>query len=208
MLKEIHWLGNSGFRWDGPKTIYFDPYKPAVKDKIADIILVSHEHFDHFSRNDIMAISSPRTCLFGSFEVVKNLKSAASSLKEVKAMSAGDTVTVLDIAIRAVTGYNIGKPFHPKDSGKLGYIVTMGGVSVYHAGDTDLIPEMNGYRCDVALLPVGGTYVMNAEEAAEAALIIKPKFAVPMHYGSPKQAQKFRDLLKGKIEVVILKKES
>ena len=110
-----------------------------------------------------------------------------------------------------MASYNIGKEFHTQDSRKLGFIVTIDGITIYHAGDTDNIPEMKDYRCDIALLPVSGTYVMTAEEAAEAALAIKPKIAVPMHYGdivgSLADAQRFQELLKGKIEVKILKQE-
>ncbi len=112
----------------------------------------------------------------------------------------------------AVASYNIGKQFHLKESGKLGYIVKIDGVSLYHAGDTDLIPEMKNIKADIALLPVSGIYVMTAEEAAQAALLIKPGIAIPMHYGAGvvgqlSDAQQFEKLLKGKVEVRILKKE-
>jgi L-ascorbate metabolism protein UlaG (beta-lactamase superfamily) len=114
------------------------------------------------------------------------------------------------LPVKAVESYNIGKPFHTKGSNKVGFIVTMDGVSVYHAGDTDAIPEMKDFRCDVALLPVSGTYVMSADEAAAAALEIKPEVAVPMHYadiaGTAADARRLREVLKGKVEVEILKK--
>ena len=116
----------------------------------------------------------------------------------------------LGVGIQAVPSYNINKEFHPKKAGKLGFIVTIDGTVIYHAGDTDHIPEMDSYRCDIALLPVSGTYVMTADEAAQAAAAMRPKVAVPMHYGdivgSDADAKAFADQLRGTVEVRILKK--
>ena len=124
-------------------------------------------------------------------------------------MKPGDSLSVEGIKIEAVPAYNIGKQFHPKTSGWVGYIVTIGGQRIYHPGDTDLIPEMEKIKADVALLPVGGTYTMTAEEAAEAANKIKPRVAVPMHFGtivgSIKDAEKFKE--KCQVPVQILKAE-
>jgi L-ascorbate metabolism protein UlaG (beta-lactamase superfamily) len=110
-----------------------------------------------------------------------------------------------------VPSYNTDKNFHPKSSGMLAFIVTVEGVRIYHAGDTDFIPEMNTIKTDIALLPVSGTYVMTAAEAVQAALAIKPQVAIPMHYnaivGSEKDARLFAEKLQGKVEVVILKQE-
>jgi len=212
MLKNLHWLSHSAFRFDGSKTIYFDPWKLAKGSKMADIILISHEHFDHFSKNDIILISSRDTVILTTEAVAKELKAHAVSCNEIRGMSPGDVCEISGIKIEAVASYNVNKHFHPKDSKKLGFIVSVDGVSIYHAGDTDNIPEMKGYRCDVALLPVSGTYVMTSDEAVQAALAIKPKLAIPMHYGevagSVKDAKAFQDLLKDKVEVEILKKEN
>ena len=212
MLKGLHWLGHSAFRFEGSKTIYFDPWKLAKDSKMADMILISHEHFDHFSKNDIILISSKDTVILTTQAVAKELKARPVSCKEIRGMSPGDVCEIPGIKIEAVASYNVNKHFHPKDSKKLGFIVSVDGVSIYHAGDTDNIAEMKTYRCDVALLPVSGTYVMTSDEAVQAALTIKPKLAIPMHYGdivgSVKDAKVFQDLLKDKVEVDILKKES
>jgi L-ascorbate metabolism protein UlaG (beta-lactamase superfamily) len=140
---------------------------------------------------------------------------AKLKVKEVKIMKPGDKINVGDITVEAVPAYNLnkfrepGKAFHPKEDGKVGFIVTMKGVRIYHAGDTDHIPEMKNVQTDIALLPVSGTYVMTAQEAADAASTIKPQVAIPMHYGSivgnAADADNFRKLVK--CEVKLLEKE-
>jgi len=212
MIENLHWLGHASFRFDGSKIIYFDPWKLSMGAKKADIICVSHDHFDHFSKDDIAIISSKETVIVTTAAVAGQLKGAKLSCKEVKALSPGDTFASGAVKIAAVASYNTNKDFHPKRSGNVGFIVSVDGVSIYHAGDTDEIPEMEGCKCDIALLPVSGTYVMTADEAAHAALAIKPKTAIPMHYGevagSPADAKRFQELLKGKVEVRVLKKEN
>ena len=126
-------------------------------------------------------------------------------------MRPGDRLTVKGVDIEAVPAYNVNKEFHPKNAEMLGFIVTIDGVRLYHAGDTDFIPEMNGLKVDIALLPVSGTYVMTADEAVQAAQAIELKVAIPMHYGAivgeKSDAENFRGQLAGKIEVVILEEE-
>src|SRR5260370_6687198 len=142
------------------------------------------------------------------------VKKELSSMKvrEVKAVKPGDKVAFGDITVEVVPAYNLnkfrepGKPFHPKEDGKVGFILSIGGVRVYHAGDTDPIPEMRGFKTDVALLPVSGTYVMTPEEAAEATRMIKPKLAIPMHYGaivgSESDAEKFKQLAACPVQIL------
>jgi L-ascorbate metabolism protein UlaG (beta-lactamase superfamily) len=210
MIENVHWLGHDAFRVDGPKALYFDPWKLSKGAKKADIIFVSHEHFDHCSPDDIRRISTEDTVIVCDKGSSRKLGKEIAC-KEIKAVSAGDAFDVDGIRVEAVPAYNVNKEFHPKSKGMVGYIVTVGGVRLYHAGDTDFIPEMKTIQCDIALLPVSGIYVMTADEAAGAALAIKPKLAVPMHYGdvagSPDDAREFQDLLKGKVEVKILQKE-
>jgi L-ascorbate metabolism protein UlaG (beta-lactamase superfamily) len=211
MIDKLHWLGHSSFRLDGPVTIYFDPWKLPRGSKRADIILVSHEHFDHFSKDDIAAISGKDTVIVANAQVAGELGPVKASCREIKTLAPGMSCDIGGVNVKAVPSYNIGKDFHPKASGKLGFIVNVNGVGIYHAGDTDRIPEMSGLRCDIALLPVSGTYVMTAGDAAAAAADIKPRIAVPMHYadiaGSARDAESFAKLLSGKVEVRILKKE-
>ncbi len=197
LLAKLHRLSHDSFRYDGPPVIYFDPWKLAAGSPRADLILVSHEHFDHCSPEDIQKISGPTT-------VVIAPPVAAEKLPGARILRPGETTTVGDVTVEAVPAYNVNKfrspgvPFHPKAAGHNGYIITIGGERLYHAGDTDHIPEMVGFRCNVALLPVSGTYVMTADEAAAAAADIKPDVAVPMHYGDivggNADVQRFKEL--------------
>ncbi len=130
----------------------------------------------------------------------------------IKTVKPGDTIEVKGVKIEAVPAYNTNKEFHPKEKGWVGYIFEVDGKRIYIAGDTDYIPEMKDFKdVDIALLPVSGTYVMTADEAVQAALDIKPKVAIPMHFGkivgTESDAERFASSLKGKIEVVILKEE-
>jgi len=184
MIENIHWLGHDSFRLDGSSTVYIDPWKLAADAPPADLILITHDHYDHFSPDDIARLSTPRTTLIGPASVTAKIDGVAAVT-----LGAGETATVGGVTVTAVPAYNIdkfrqpGEVFHPRAAGGLGYIVELDGRSIYHAGDTDAIPEMRDVRCDVALLPVSGTYVMTAEEAAEACRMISAAAVVPMHYG-------------------------
>jgi len=184
MIENIHWLGHDSFRLDGSSTVYIDPWKLGAGAPRADLILVTHDHFDHFSPDDIARLSTPRTTLIGPASVTAQVDGVAAVT-----LSAGGTVTVGGVTVTAVAAYNLdkfrqpGEVFHPRADGGLGYIVELDGRRIYHAGDTDAIPEMRDVRCDVALLPVSGTYVMTAAEAAEACRMISAAVAVPMHFG-------------------------
>jgi len=204
LLKRLHWLGHASFRLDGPPTIYFDPWKLKGRHPQADVILVSHEHHDHCSPKDVKQISGPGTVIVASRGAAKKLRG------NVRALRPGERTTVGEVEIEAVPAYNVEKRFHPRQAEHVGFIVTLRRERLYFAGDTDRTPEMANVRCDVALLPVGGTYTMDAEEAAQAAADIGPKVAVPMHYGAGvvgtrADAERFRSLYHG--EVVILEAE-
>lgn len=205
MIENIKWLGHDTFKITGEIVIYTDPFKIKHNDR-ADIILITHEHYDHFSPEDIKKLIGPETVV-----VIPKDCSGKIDAKEA-VVKPGDRLTVKGVEIEVVPSYNTNKKFHPKEKGWVGYIFKVGGKRVYIAGDTDYIPEMKDFKdIDIALLPVSGTYVMDAEEAVQAALDIKPKIAIPMHYGSivgsEKDAQYFADKLKGKVEVIILTPE-
>lgn len=202
---KIVWLGHDTFRIDGEKIIYFDPYE--IKGgPAADLILVSHDHFDHCSPEDVAKIQGPETI------IVTEKDSAKKLTGDVRVIKPGDTLEVEGVKIEGIPAYNTDKDFHPQKNGWLGFVVEMEGVRVYHAGDADFIPEMKGLDVDIALLPVSGTYVMTADQAVKAALAINPKLAIPMHYGAivgeAKDAVNFRNVLEGKVEVLILEKSS
>jgi L-ascorbate metabolism protein UlaG (beta-lactamase superfamily) len=211
MLDNLHWLGHACFRLDCKKVIYFDPFQLPRSSIKADIILITHEHFDHCSFDDLKLISTKDTLIVTAGAAGKELANKKIICKEIKSLLPNQNIEIEDIKINAVASYNTNKHFHPKGSNNLGFILTLDGVKIYHAGDTDFIPEMKNIQCDIALLPVSGTYVMTADEAAQTALAIKPKVAIPMHYsdvvGSEKDAKRFQDLLKNKVEVRILEKE-
>jgi L-ascorbate metabolism protein UlaG (beta-lactamase superfamily) len=204
LLSRLHWLGHDSFRLEGPPVIYFDPWRLPKGSPPADLILVSHEHHDHCSPDDIQSIRKPTTVLIANPSAAKALKPPVTLLRP------GEETTVGEIRIQAIPAYNINKSFHPKGAGHVGYVVFVGDESLYFAGDTDAIPEMKGLATDVALLPVSGTYVMTAEEAVQAAQSIGPKVAVPMHYGagvagSAEDAERFRRL--SPVPVVVLAQE-
>ncbi len=210
---KISWLGHDSFRIKNGKTIIIDPFKLRSTSDKADILLISHEHFDHLSLDDIKKVVNENTIIVTIPAVKKELSSL--KVKEVKAAKPGDKLKIGDISIELVPAYNLnkfrerGKVFHPKEDGKAGFIIGMKGLRIYHAGDTDAVPEMKGLKPDVALLPVSGTYVMNPEEAAQAARMVEPKLAIPMHYGaivgSEQDAHRFKQL--ATCEVQILQQE-
>ena len=189
----VHWLGHACIKITGGKVIYIDPYELKGGEP-ADIILVTHGHYDHLSLADIKKIQTEDTIIVAP-------EAAASGLEgEVKPVRPGDEVLVEDVPIRAVPSYNIGKRFHPKDAGYVGYVFTVDGVTYYHAGDSDRIPEMKEIEADVAFLPVGGTYTMTAEEAARAVKDIGAGVAVPIHWGSIIGQKKDAEILKSLCE--------
>jgi L-ascorbate metabolism protein UlaG (beta-lactamase superfamily) len=210
----IHWLGHDGFRIvAGGKIIYIDPYKlsKAQQNKNdADIVLISHNHFDHLSLEDLKHVISKKTSIVAARECVDQLKAVGAA--EVKGVLPGDMVTVEGVPVETIAAYNTNKSFHPKADNKVGFVLTINNLRIYHTGDTDDIHEMSAVNPDIALVPVSGTYVMTAEEAAEAVnKKIKPtKLAIPMHYasivGTEQDAKKFKELVTG-CSVEILNRE-
>lgn len=179
-VDNIHWLGHATFRIeDGRTQIYIDPWKLPAGAPKADVILITHAHYDHFSAPDIASIEQPTTLFVAPADVAAKLKG-----KHVVAASPGGTYQIGSLAVHAVPAYNIGKDFHKRTEGWVGYVVTLSnGVRVYHSGDSDVTPEMKAVKTDVAMLPCGGTYTMTAAEVAQAANAFKPGILIPMHWG-------------------------
>ena len=203
-VKKISRLGHDGIHLDGSTTVCIDPFRISVA-RPADIILISHDHFDHNSPEDIAKIRKEDTVIVTEKESAKKLEG------DVRVVKVGDKIEIKGVGIEIVPAYNTDKEFPPREAGMLGFLITLDGVRYYHAGDTDFIPEMKNLKnVDIAFLPVSGTYVMTADEAVQAARAIKPKIAIPMHYaeivGFDDDAAKFQKALAGEIEVVILEK--
>ncbi len=198
MASIIHWLGHDSFRIDGDNmVIYIDPYKIGGGPK-ADLILITHDHKDHASPEDVAKIQRSDTVIVAASAAAEKFSGQIQTVKP------GDKLNIKGISVEAIPAYNTNKfrspgiPFHPPESGYVGYILTVKGIRIYHAGDTDAIPEMKSVHCDVALLPVSGIYVMTAEEAAGAAAMIHTKLVIPMHVGkgigSLEDAERFKAL--------------
>jgi L-ascorbate metabolism protein UlaG (beta-lactamase superfamily) len=184
-LDGIEWLGHAGFRIKtSAGWVYVDPYRAGGGPEAA-LILITHGHFDHFSRDDVLRLAGKGTVLVGPATVTEQFRGKTVSI------APGEMVEVARLDIRALPAYNTnkldseGRPFHVLGSEAVGYVIRDGARRIYHSGDTDVIPEMDeAAGVDVALLPVSGTYVMTAIEAAEAARRIDPAVAVPMHWGT------------------------
>lgn len=191
-VNEIVWLGHASVRIDGEKTVYIDPWKLAEGQPRADIVLITHSHYDHCSEDDVAQIADGETIIFASADCQGELS------QDFRPVAPGQLETVGGVIVETVSAYNLNKEFHPRANDWVGYLLEMGGERIYYAGDTDLIPEMDEIKADIVILPVGGTYTMTAEEAAEAANRIKPGLAIPIHYGdivgTEKDAEKFKEL--------------
>lgn len=202
-MENVEWLGHASIKLTGEKIIYIDPWKIKGDEK-ADIILITHEHYDHCSAEDIVKILKNDTAII----TVADCQSKLMKLnRPISLVEPGKKLNVKGVVIETVPAYNINKSFHPKENGWVGYIINMNSKRYYHAGDTDFIPEMASLRnIDVAFLPIGGTYTMDVKEAAKAANTIKAKITAPMHFGdivgSRSDAEKFKGLVQGRVEIL------
>ena len=204
MLDFITINEHSSIRIDAGKLIYSDPFniKSAAHD--ADIILITHSHFDHYSPDDIRKVMKSDTVIVCPSSMTEPQELGLT----VKQVTAGARFEVLGMRFEAVPAYNMGKPFHPQSNGWLGYIINSPEHGrIYIAGDTDITPDNKQVKCDIALIPAGGTYTADASQAAELVNTICPKYAIPIHYGTvagkPADGEKFRKAVDSGIEVVI-----
>ena len=203
MVDRIVWLGHASFKLRGSKTIYIDPWKLSeTAGKDGDLVLVTHDHYDHCSPPDIRKALAPQGKVLAAECCMKRYSHAD------KYTLAWMKHRIADLNIYATAAYNTNKRFHPRELGHVGYVVELDGVKIYHAGDCDAFPHMRDISCDIALLPVSGTYVMDPLEAVDACNMLKPKVAIPMHWGDKDvvgtrdDAEKFAGL--APCEVVIL----
>jgi L-ascorbate metabolism protein UlaG (beta-lactamase superfamily) len=207
LLDGVAHFKQSTVRIQGSKVIYFDPFLVSGEPHDGDIVLITHPHSDHFSIPDLKKVAKPGVTVVITEDSVEKAK--AAGFTRVIGVAPNQDHEVEGIKFTTVPAYNVNKNFHPRANHWVGYIVNINRARYYMAGDTDLIPEMKGLKVDVAFLPVGGTYTMTAVEAAQAANLIKPKIAVPVHFGdrvgSNEDGKKFVTLLDKEIEGVVLK---
>lgn len=215
---ELKWLGHSGFLIKNHKIIYIDPYNIKENSEKADIILITHSHYDHCSVADIKNIIKENTKIILTADSQSKITRFSIPI-DIQIVEPGQELAFGDLKISVLPAYNLDKPYHQKEEGWVGYLIKINGVLIYHAGDTDLIPEMQkltGYKQPgkefIALLPIGGKFTMDAEEAAEAVKLIKPNLAIPIHYGgiigTKEDAEEFVKLCQENgVEAKILEKE-
>ncbi|MDD3368544.1 MAG: MBL fold metallo-hydrolase [Lachnospiraceae bacterium] len=208
MYEEIQVLTHSSIRITGEQTIYFDPFQIKEQTNDADIIFVTHEHFDHYSPEDIAKVKNTSTILVAPKSMEKELTNSGIDMEFTELVEPGDELEINTVKIEVVASYNVGKNFHTKEKRWVGYVVTMNDTQYYVAGDTDVNEDVEKVNCDVALLPIGGHYTMDKAEAAQLAEMIAPKLAIPTHYGSvagnPQDGKDFAKLLEDKIPVLVM----
>lgn len=184
MLENIEVLYHSSIRINKNKVIYIDPFKIDKNYNDADIIFITHNHYDHYSEEDIEKVINKNTTIVIPEEMLIKLLKKGIDKNSIIAVEPNKEYMVQGIRFETIPAYNVNKKFHPKESNWVGYIITINNVRYYIAGDTDITEENRKVKCDVAFVPVGGTYTMDFKEAAQLINIIKPKFAIPVHYGS------------------------
>ena len=211
MLENIEVLIQSSIRISKGKMIYFDPFKIDKNYNDADIIFITHDHYDHYSENDIDKVIKQDTVIIAPEELLTKLLKKGYKKDYIVTVEPEKSYMVEGIKFETVPAYNVDKPFHPKENGWVGYIIELDGIRYYIAGDTDITEESKKVKCDVAFVPVGGTFTMDYKEAANLINEIKPKIAVPIHYGSivgtKEDGINFSKLVKPEIECEKLMKE-
>ena len=208
MLNNIEVLYHSSIRINKEKTIYIDPFKIDRNYNDADIIFITHDHYDHYSEEDIDKVINENTVIVIPEELLTKVLKKGINKEAIVTVEPNQKYMVQGIKFETVPAYNTNKTFHPKENGWVGYVIEINGIKYYIAGDTDITEENKKVKCDVAFVPVGGTYTMDFKEAAQLVNQIQPKVAVPIHYGSlvgtKQDAEEFIKLLHTNIKGVIL----
>ena len=208
MTENIKVLFHSSIRIETEAgVVYIDPFKIEGEPKDADIILVTHDHYDHFSPEDIAKICKEGTVLAAPLNMAEKAAQVKDLVASVESVEPGKSYEIKGLKIETVPAYNVLKPFHSKKAGWVGYIIIDKDKRIYIAGDTDVNEDIVNVSCDVALVPIGGTYTMDAKAAARLINMIEPKVAIPTHYGSivgtSKDADKFVKLVEDPIKVEV-----
>lgn len=211
MLENIEVLYHSSIRINKEKIIYIDPFKINKNYNDADIIFITHDHYDHYSEEDIDKVINENTTIIIPDELLTKLLRKGINKNAIITVEPNKNYMVQGIKFETISAYNTNKTFHPKENGWVGYIIIINGIRYYIAGDTDITEENKQAKCDVAFVPVGGTYTMDFKEAASLINEIKPKIAIPIHYGSivgtEQDAIDFIRLLHPEIKGIILMKK-
>ena len=211
MLENIEVLYHSSIRINKEKIIYIDPFKINKNYNDADIIFITHDHYDHYSEEDIDKVINENTTIIIPEELLTKLLKKGINKNAIITVEPNKNYMVQGIKFETISAYNTNKTFHPKENGWVGYIIIINGIRYYIAGDTDITEENKQVKCDVAFVPVGGTYTMDFKEAANLINEIKPKIAIPIHYGSivgtEQDAIDFIRLLHPEIKGIILMKK-
>ena len=184
MIENITVNAQSSIRiLDSNRVIYADPFKIRKDTHDADFILLTHDHFDHFSPEDILKVAKIDTILVVPGTMMGKARTVASSVGDIRMVKPGESGDIDGLEYETIPAYNVGKSFHKKSAGWVSYILTLGGKRIYIAGDTDKNPDNEKVKCDIAMVPIGGTFTMDASEAAELINVIQPEVAIPIHYG-------------------------
>lgn len=211
MLENVEVLYHSSIKIKDNKIIYIDPFKIDKDYNDADIVFITHDHFDHYSEEDIDKVINENTTIIIPEELLTKILRKGINKNAVIIVESNKEYMVQGIKFETIPAYNTNKTFHPKENDWVGYIITLDGIRYYIAGDTDITEENRKVKCDVAFVPVGGTYTMDFKEAAQLINEIQPKIAVPIHYGSvvgtKQDATNFIKLLHSSIKGIILMKQ-
>ena len=210
MLEDIKVLCHSSIKFDKGQVIYFDPYKINKNYNDADIIFITHSHYDHFSEEDILKVKKEKTKIVIPKDLYDKTIELGFEKENILLAEPNEEYEANNIKFKTIPAYNVDKNFHPKANNWVGYIITLDNVVYYIAGDTDITEENKKVKCDVAFVPIGGTYTMTAEEAAKLVNEIKPKIAVPIHYGlivgTKEDEEVFKSLVNENINVEVCNK--
>lgn len=206
MVDKITVNEQSSIRIESDKTLYFDPLHITEAKHDADIIFITHEHFDHFSPQDIAKVANENTLYVVPKSMAGALKNAGIQSEKCVFVAPGDEIEPLGVAVEVVRAYNISKAFHPKANGWVGYVAEVCGSRVYVCGDTDDTPEARAVKCDVVCVPIGGIYTMDCKQAAEFVNALSPKVAIPIHFGTIVGSASAADDFEKLVNVLVVRK--